>query len=121
MKSRTSGGGHAVGWVSHHDQLVVGRIFASFPQDSSCNTRWGKLAKGLPRILAIALKRRTLEKNKFGVAPNDAGPLWMGLRIDFTEEQRRLSQNVTYPRGAYVLNMLRAHLCITTAISSSSI
>lgn len=53
------------------------------------------------------LKRRILEKNSFGVAPNDAGPLWMGLRL-ISPKSAEAYQNVTYPKGAYVLNMLRS-------------
>jgi len=42
-----------------------------------------------------------------GVAPNDAGPIWMGLRlVSPRSEQGYL--NVTYPKGAFVLSMLRS-------------
>ena len=46
-------------------------------------------------------------KNNFGVAPNDAGPLWMGLRL-VSPHSENAYQNVTYPKGAYVLQMLRS-------------
>jgi len=41
------------------------------------------------------------------VAPNDAGPLWMGLRL-ISPRTENAYQNVTYPKGAYVLQMLRS-------------
>src|SRR4029078_7781680 len=43
----------------------------------------------------------------YSVAPNDAGPLWMGLRL-ISPKTSDAYQNVTYPKGAYVLQMLRA-------------
>jgi aminopeptidase N len=53
------------------------------------------------------LRQRILEKNNFGVAPNDAGPLWMGLRL-ISPRTENAYQNVTYPKGAYLLQMLRS-------------
>jgi len=53
------------------------------------------------------LQRRILEKNNFGIAPNDAGPLWMGLRL-ISPRTENAYQNVVYPKGAYVLQMLRS-------------
>jgi aminopeptidase N len=53
------------------------------------------------------LQKRILEKNNYGVAPNDAGPLWMGLRL-ISPRTENAYQNVTYPKGAYVLQMLRS-------------
>ena len=53
------------------------------------------------------LRERILDKNNFGVAPNDAGPLWMGLRL-ISPRSENAYQNVTYPKGAYVLQMLRS-------------
>ena len=50
---------------------------------------------------------RILEKNNFGVAPNDAGPLWLGVRL-ISPHTASAYQNVTYPKGAYVLHMLRS-------------
>jgi aminopeptidase N len=53
------------------------------------------------------LRQRTLEKNNFGIAPNDAGPIWMGLRL-ISPRTENGYQNVTYPKGAYILEMLRS-------------
>jgi hypothetical protein len=98
--------GHAVGWASYHDQWLS-EGFAEF-------------SAGLFLQLGVAgdwrkdyiefwerLRRRVLEKNKFDVAPNDAGPLWMGLRL-ISPRTQDAYQNVTYPKGAYVLQMLRS-------------
>jgi len=98
--------GHTVGWASYHDQWLS-EGFAEF-------------SAGLFLQFAVAgdwrkdylefwdrLRRRILEKNRFDVAPNDAGPLWMGLRL-ISPRSLDAYQNVTYPKGAYVLNMLRS-------------
>jgi hypothetical protein len=98
--------GHAVGWATYHDQWLS-EGFAEFSaglflqQAVGGNWRkdyidfWGRLQK------------RILDKNNFGVAPNDAGPLWMGLRL-VSPRSEDAYQNVTYPKGAYVLQMLRS-------------
>jgi hypothetical protein len=99
--------GHAVGWASYHDQWLS-EGFAEFSaglflQQAVGNNDWKK------DYLAFwdRLRQRILEKNKFGVAPNDAGPLWMGLRL-ISPRTGDAYQNVTYPKGAYVLQMLRS-------------
>lgn len=98
--------GHAVGWASYHDQWLS-EGFAEF-------------SAGLFLQQAVAgdwrkdytefwerLRLRILEKNNFGIAPNDAGPLWMGTRL-ISPRTPSAYQNVTYPKGAYVLEMLRS-------------
>jgi aminopeptidase N len=50
---------------------------------------------------------RILEKNNFGVSPNDAGPLWLGLRLN-SPRSAQAYQGDTYSKGAYVLLMLRS-------------
>jgi len=98
--------GHAVGWASYHDQWLS-EGFAEF----SAGLFLQQAMAGNWRKDYIdfweRLRKRILEKNNFGVAPNDAGPLWMGLRL---VSPRTLSayQDVTYPKGAYVLAMLRS-------------
>jgi aminopeptidase N len=52
-------------------------------------------------------RTRILEKNNFGVSPNDAGPVWMGERL-VSPRTGDAYQGVTYSKGAYVLLMLRS-------------
>src|SRR5258708_13203599 len=52
-------------------------------------------------------KRRILEKNTYGIASNDAGPLWLGLRL-VSPKTRQAYQGVTYSKGAYLLLMLKS-------------
>lgn len=98
--------GHGVGWASYHDQWLS-EGFAEF----SAGLFLQQAVAGDWRKDYIEfwerLRRRILEKNKFDVAPNDAGPLWMGLRL-MSPRSMDAYQNVTYPKGAYVLQMLRS-------------
>ncbi len=98
--------GHAVGWASYHDQWLS-EGFAEF----SAGLFLQQAMAGDWRKDYIEfwdrLQKRILEKNNFGIAPNDAGPLWMGLRL-ISPKTSNAYQNVTYPKGAYVLQMLRS-------------
>ena len=98
--------GHAVGWASYHDQWLS-EGFAEF----SAGLFLQQAVGGDWRKDYIAfwerLRQRVLEKNNFGIAPNDAGPLWMGLRL-VSPRTPEAYQNVTYPKGAYVLEMMRS-------------
>ena len=98
--------GHAVGWASYHDQWLS-EGFAEF----SAGLFMQQAMAGDWRKDYIdfwnRLQKRILEKNNFGLAPNDAGPLWLGLRL-ISPRTERAYQNVTYPKGAYVLQMLRS-------------
>jgi hypothetical protein len=98
--------GHAVGWASYHDQWLS-EGFAEFSAglflEQAVGEKWQKdYIEFWER-----LRQRILEKNNFGIAPNDAGPLWMGTRL-MAPRTMSAYQNVTYPKGAYVLSMLRS-------------
>lgn len=98
--------GHSVGWASYHDQWLS-EGFAEF--SAGLFLQFGMGGDWRKDYLEFwdRLRRRILEKNLFSVAPNDAGPLWMGLRL-ISPRTQDAYQNVTYPKGAYVLNMLRS-------------
>ena len=98
--------GHAVGWASYHDQWLS-EGFAEFSAGLFLEQAVAGDWRGDYIEFWDRLRKRILEKNNFGVAPNDAGPLWMGERLI---SPRTLSayQDVTYPKGAYVLSMLRS-------------
>src|SRR5580700_1851988 len=98
--------GHGVGWASYHDQWLS-EGFAEF--SAGLFLQQGVAGDWHKDYIEFwdRLRQRILEKNKFGVAPNDAGPLWMGLRL-ISPRTENAYQNVTYPKGAYVLNMLRS-------------
>lgn len=98
--------GHAVSWASYHDQWLS-EGFAEFSAglflQQAVDGNWRKdYIEFWNR-----LHDRILEKNNFNIAPNDAGPLWMGLRL-ISPRTASAYQEVTYPKGAYVLQMLRS-------------
>jgi hypothetical protein len=98
--------GHAVGWASYHDQWLS-EGFADFSAGLFLQHAMGGDWQKDYLEFWDRLRRRILEKNNFGIAPNDAGPLWLGLRLD-SRRTESAYQNVTYPKGAYVLQMLRS-------------
>ena len=98
--------GHAVSWASYHDQWLS-EGFAEFSAglflQQAVAGNWRKdYVEFWDR-----LRQRILEKNSYGIAANDAGPLWMGQRLTSPRTESAY-QNVTYPKGAYVLQMLRS-------------
>jgi hypothetical protein len=98
--------GHAVGWASYHDQWLS-EGFAEF--SAGLFLQQGVAGNWQKDYIQFwdRLQRRILEKNNFNVAPNDAGPLWMGTRL-ISPRSESAYQHVTYAKGAYVLEMLRS-------------
>jgi hypothetical protein len=96
--------GHIVGWASYHDQWLS-EGFADFSAGLYLQyTEGGKLDRYLK--FWESQRRQILEKNAFGMRANDAGPIWMGLRLNTYKTQGAYSRLV-YPKGSYVLHMLR--------------
>jgi hypothetical protein len=96
--------GHMVGWSSYHDQwLSEGFAFFSaglFLQFTEKNqdkylSYWENARKSLT------------QKNSYGRRTLDAGPVWMGLRLDSFRNQHAYS-SVVYRKGGYILHMLRS-------------
>ncbi len=98
--------GHSVGWATYHDQWLS-EGFAEFSAGLFLQQAVGADWRKDYLEFWGRLRQRILEKNNFGIAPNDAGPLWMGLRL-ISPRTESAYQNVTYPKGAYVLEMLRS-------------
>jgi len=98
--------GHTVGWASYHDQWLS-EGFAEFSAGLFLQQAVGPKWEKDYIEFWTRLRKRILDKNQFGVAPNDAGPLWLGVRLVSPRSQNAY-QNVTYPKGAYVLAMLRS-------------
>jgi aminopeptidase N len=96
--------GHIVGWASFHDQWLS-EGFADFSA--------GLFLQGTEKNADKYLKywehqqRAIVEKNQWGNRANDAGPIWMGLRLNTFKTQGAYSRLV-YPKGGYILHMLRA-------------
>jgi Carboxypeptidase regulatory-like domain/Peptidase family M1 domain len=96
--------GHIVGWASYHDQWIS-EGFSDFSASLFLQyTEGGKLDKYLK--FWEDHRRTILEKNAFGMRPNDAGPIWMGPRLQSYKTAGAYSRLV-YPKGSYILHMLR--------------
>jgi len=98
--------GHAVGWASYHDQWLS-EGFAEFSAGLFLQQAVGGDWRKDYIEFWERLRKRILEKNNYGLAPNDAGPLWMGLRLSSPRTENAY-QDLTYPKGAYILQMLRS-------------
>ena len=98
--------GHAVGWASYHDQWLS-EGFAEFSAGLFLQQAVGKDWRKDYLEFWERLRKRIMDKNNFGIAPNDAGALWLGLRL-ISPRSENAYQQVTYAKGAYVLNMLRS-------------
>ena len=98
--------GHGVGWASYHDQWLS-EGFAEFAAGLFLQQAMGPKWRKDYLDFWERQRLRILEKNNFGVSPNDAGPLWLGLRL-LSPRSAQGYQGVTYSKGAYVLLMLRS-------------
>ena len=95
--------GHMVGWASYHDQWLS-EGFADFSAGlflQQTEPKPDKYLKYWDRA-----QETILAKNSFGNRPNDAGPLWMGLRLN-TFKTGGAYNRLVYPKGGFVLHMLR--------------
>jgi hypothetical protein len=52
-------------------------------------------------------RRLLTEKNAFGFRPIDVGPVTMGFRLATQKTGWSIYQNLVYPKGAYILHMIR--------------
>jgi hypothetical protein len=98
--------GHGVGWASYHDQWLS-EGFAEFSAGLFLQQAVGKKWEKDYIDFWERQRVRILEKNNFGVSPNEAGPLWLGLRL-ISPRSAQAYQGLTYPKGAYVVQMLRS-------------
>jgi len=96
--------GHEVGWTTYHDQWLS-EGFATF----SAGLFLQLTEKSLDKYMNywVQARRTLVEKNNYGQRTNDAGPIWLGLRLA-TAKNERAYQSVVYYKGAYILHMLRA-------------
>jgi aminopeptidase N len=93
--------GHMVGWASFHDQWLS-EGFAEFSAGLFIEATKPSAAEQFWRRLHDEIT----QKNEFGNAPNDAGPLWLGLLLS-TSKNPGAYNRLVYPKGAYILQMLR--------------
>jgi aminopeptidase N len=94
--------GHMVGWASYHDQWLS-EGFAEFSAGLflEYTEKPAEVQKFWDR-----LHTEITEKNNFGNSANDAGPVWLGLRLN-TPKTPDAYRRMVYPKGAYILQMIR--------------
>jgi len=93
--------GHAVVWRDYHDQWMS-EGFAEYSAGLYVENR-----KGTKQFLEFMrhLRERIMVRVNQPVRPNEAGPIWMGVRL--STEDFPSGYQLVYPKGAYVLHMLR--------------
>jgi hypothetical protein len=94
--------GHMVGWASYHDQWLS-EGFAEFSAGLFLEQthKPGEAQKFWDR-----LETEITAKGNFGISPSDAGPIWLGLRLN-TPKTMNAYRGLVYPKGAYLLQMIR--------------
>jgi Peptidase family M1 domain len=95
--------GHMVGWSTYHDQWLS-EGFATFSAGLYLQAT-EKTPDKYQKYWETA-RKDLLDKNNFGQRANDAGPVWLGLRLSSFKNDEGY-QEVVYRKGAYVLHMLR--------------
>jgi hypothetical protein len=95
--------GNTVGWISYRDQWM-GEGFAEFSaslflqtffKDNSFDKFWEMEHKLL------------VEKDREGFRAIDVGPVTLGYRLASTRTGFSVPRRLIYPKGAYILNMIR--------------
>jgi peptidase M1-like protein len=95
--------GNTVGWISYRDQWM-GEGFAEFSaslflqafyKDGSYDKFWDKELELLT------------EKDREGFRSIDVGPVTLGYRLASTRAGFSVPRRLIYPKGAYILNMIR--------------
>jgi len=96
--------GHMVGWETYHDQWLS-EGFADF----SAGLYLQYTEKNADKYIKYweTARKRLTEKNGYGRRANDAGPVWMGLRLESFKNDNGYDA-VVYGKGGYILHMLRS-------------
>lgn len=95
--------GNTVGWISYRDQwmgegfahLSASLFLQTFYKDGSYDKFWEKERELLT------------EKDEKGYRPIDVGPVTLGYRLASTRAGFSVPRRLIYPKGAYILNMIR--------------
>ena len=95
--------GHTVGWASYHDQWLS-EGFADF--SASLYLQFTRKTNADFVKFYEHHRETILTKNEFGKTPNEAGPVWLGQRLD-TPKNPGAYNRIVYPKGSFVLHMLR--------------
>ncbi len=96
--------GHTVGFMSYRDQwMSEGFADAS----ASIFLQATRKTPGDYRDFWKQLKTQLTERNADGFRPIDVGPVTMGFRLSTPKTGWSVYSNLVYPKGAYILHMIR--------------
>ena len=96
--------GHTVGFRSYRDQWMS-EGFADF--SASLFLQFTRKDVKDYREFWKEQRRSIIEKNAWGYRPIDVGPVTMGYRLENTRSGENIYRNLVYPKGAYILHMMR--------------
>jgi len=96
--------GHSIGWSGYRDQWMS-EGFADF----SASLFIQYIRKDRAAYLQFWKDQRDMlmETDKFGHRPNDYGAVTMGYRVNTGKASENIGRLMLYPKGAYILHMLR--------------
>ncbi len=96
--------GHAVGFDSYRDQWMS-EGFAEFSASLYVQT----ISKNPKEFIKFWNDERDLlaQRNQYGFRAIDVGPVTMGYRLSNTRSGMEVTRNLIYPKGAYILHMIR--------------
>jgi len=97
--------GHTVGWGSYRDQWMS-EGFADFSASLFIQFVWKDKPQEYLKFWNDEREMLT-EKNRMGFRAIDVGPLTMGYRLNNSKTGFNITRELIYPKGAYVLHMLR--------------
>jgi len=96
--------GHTVGFMSYRDQwMSEGFAEAS----ASIFLQSTRKSPNDYREFWKQLESQLTERNSDGFRPIDVGPVTMGIRLSSPRTGWNIYQNLVYPKGAYILHMVR--------------
>ena len=96
--------GHALGWNSYRDQWMS-EGFSNLSASLFLQAAYPKEPERFRNFWKSMLEQIT-QKNAQGFRPIDVGPLTQGYRLN-SGRTGAVTGNLLYPKGAYVLHMLR--------------
>jgi hypothetical protein len=98
--------GQLVGFASYRDQWMS-EGFANFSASLFLQAAYGKDSAKMYSKFWNDEHKLIVEKNQYGYRAIDVGPVTMGYRLDNSKVGQNIGQYLIYPKGAYILQMIR--------------
>ena len=98
--------GQLVGFRSYRDQWMS-EGFADFSASLFLEKAYGKDSQKMYAKFWNDERKSIVEKNQFGFRAVDVGPLTLGYRLNNSKAGFNIARDLIYPKGAYVLQMIR--------------